>query len=146
MNVSSKSRYALTALVELDLRTRGERRLVRLADLARERGIPQPFLEQLFAALCRTGVLRSRRGVGGGFAFARRPDRVTVLEVVAALDGAPVIAGCSTDACGLEDECGAGVVWRAATAAFETVLARTTVTDLAERERQSLAGEPMYEI
>ena len=89
MKVSSKSRYALMALVELDLRTRGHGRPVRLADLAAERGIPEQYLEQLFAGLRRAGLLSGHRGVGGGFTFARRPDRLTVLDVVEALDGAP---------------------------------------------------------
>ena len=57
MKVSSKSRYALMALVELDLRTRGRGRPVRLADLAAERGIPEQYLEQLFASLRRAGLL-----------------------------------------------------------------------------------------
>ena len=88
MKVSSKSRYALLALVELDQRTRGSRRPVRLTDLAHERDIPEQFLEQLFAALRRAGLITGHRGVGGGFTFARRPDQLTVLDVVQALDGA----------------------------------------------------------
>ena len=68
------------ALVELDLRTRGEQKPVRLVDLAAERGIPEQYLEQLFAGLRRAGVLTGHRGVGGGFTFARRPDRVSVLD------------------------------------------------------------------
>ena len=146
MNVSSKSRYALTALVELDLRTRGDKRPVRLVDLAHERGIPEQFLEQVFAVLRRAGVLRSQRGVGGGFAFARSPDQVTVLEVVEALDGTPALATCTSGDCAREDSCGPGVVWRAAAEAFESVLSRTTISELTERERQLRSGEPMYEI
>jgi Rrf2 family protein len=144
--VTSKSRYAVMALVELDHRTRGDARPVRLADLARERGISEPFLEQLFASLHRAGLLSSRRGAGGGFAFARPPDRVTVLEVVGALDGAPGIEACTPGACDLEERAGSGALWHAAGAAYEGVLARTTIGDLAERERQLRSGEPMYQI
>ena len=146
MKVSSKSRYALMALVELDLRTRGEVRPVRLADLARERAIPEEFLGQLFASLRRAGVLSSQRGAGGGFTFARTPDRVTVLEVVEALDGPPGIEECVPGECGLEERAGSGAVWRAAGAAYEGVLAHTTIGDLAERELQVGAGGPMYQI
>ncbi len=146
MNVSSKSRYALMALVELDLRTRGDGHPVRLQDIARERDIPDQFLEQVFAALSRAGVLRSRRGAGGGFSFGRRPDQVTVLEIVQALDGAPAIGACTSGERDLEDRCGPGLVWRTAAEAFEGVLARSTISELAERERQLSAGAPMYEI
>ena len=145
MKVSSKSRYALMALVELDLRTRGTGKPVRLTDLARERGIPEQFLEQLFAGLRRAGLLAGRRGVGGGFTFARRPDRLTVLDVVQALDGA-VDADLGSVGWDAEEVAAAGAVWRAAGEAYQGVLARTTVSDLAELERLQGSGGPMYEI
>jgi Rrf2 family protein len=146
VKVSSKSRYALMALVELDLRTRGAAGYVRLLDLAAERGIPEQYLEQLFASLRRAGVVTGRRGAGGGFTFARRPDQVTVLDVVAALDGGsdPQPAGALVER--PEERATAGAVWRAAGDAYQTVLAHTTVSDLAERELQLRAGGPMYQI
>jgi Rrf2 family protein len=146
VKVSSKSRYALMALVELDLRTHGQSRPVRLVDLAAERGIPEQYLEQLFAGLRRAGLVTGHRGVGGGFTFARRPDRLTVLEVVEALDGASGLDSSRQDQFDLEDRAAAGAVWLDAGAAYQDVLARTTVSDLAERERQLGAGGPMFEI
>jgi Rrf2 family protein len=134
------------ALVELDLRTRGSGRPVRLVDLAAERGIPEQYLEQLFSSLRRAGLVTGHRGVGGGFTFARRPDRLTVLDVVEALDGAPGVSPAETEESDLEQRAAAGTVWLAAGAAYQDVLARTTVSDLAERERQQGAGGPMYEI
>ena len=146
MQVSSKSRYALRALVELELRTGGAARPVRVVDLASERDLPEQFLEQLFATLRRAGILRSHRGHGGGFTFARRPDSVTVLDVVEALDGPVIVAACTGGECDLEELCGPSIVWRQAVEAFEAVLARTTVADLAERERLLSAGQPTYQI
>ena len=145
MKVSSKSKYALMALVELDLRTRGGGKPVRLSDLARERGIPEQFLEQLFAGLRRAGLLTGHRGVGGGFTFARRPDQLTVLDVVQALDGA-ADGGWGSAARNVEERVVAGALWQAAGEAYQGVLARTTVSDLAERERQLDADGLMYEI
>jgi Rrf2 family transcriptional regulator, cysteine metabolism repressor len=133
------------ALVELDLRSRGSAKPVRLVDLAREREIPEQFLEQVFAGLRRAGLVTGHRGVGGGFTFARRPDRLTVLDVVRALDGAVDIDWGSAER-DVEERAGSGVVWQAAGEAYQSVLARTTVSDLAERERQLGAGGPMYEI
>ena len=144
--VSSKSRYALMALVELDLRTRVAGRPVRLVDLARRREIPEQFLEQLFAGLRRYGLVTGYRGVGGGFTFARRPDQVTVLDVVRSLDGALDVEVCTPGACSLEEREGAGAVWRAAGAAYEGVLARTSIADLTDRELEQRAGAPMYQI
>jgi Rrf2 family transcriptional regulator, cysteine metabolism repressor len=89
------------------------------------------FLEQLFATLRRAGVLKSQRGVKGGYSFARDPSRITVLEIVELLDG-PL---------GRDAE---GVFADAATAA-RTILERTTVADIVEREARE-AGVAMYYI
>ena len=85
LSITTKSPYALSALVEL-YRLR-DACPVPIAELARRREIPVQFLEQLFATLRRAGVLRSQRGVKGGYSFARPADEVTVLELVELLDG-----------------------------------------------------------
>src|ERR671926_939149 len=85
LSITTKSPYAVRALAEL-ARTGGAGP-VPIGDLAKRRGIPVQFLEQLFAVLRRAGILRSQRGVKGGYAFARPPAEITVLEVVELLDG-----------------------------------------------------------
>jgi Rrf2 family protein len=129
ISITSKSPYALAALVELQFH--GGSDPVPIAELARRRQIPVQFLEQLFAALRRAGVLRSQRGVGGGYRFARPPAEVTVLEVVELLDG-PVGQGAT------------GVFAEAAEAA-RAVLAATTIAEVAEAEAHA-ASAPMYHI
>src|SRR5689334_24290297 len=85
ISITSKSPYALRALIELY--RQGDRAPVPIAELARRGDIPTQFLEQLFATLRRAGVLRSQRGVKGGYSFARPATEVTVLELVELLDG-----------------------------------------------------------
>lgn len=129
ISITSKSPYALAALVEL--RFHGGKDPVPIAELARRREIPVQFLEQLFATLRRAGVLRSQRGVKGGYSFARPSDEVTVLELVELLDG-PLGA----EATG---------VFAAAAAAARGVLSDATVASVAESEIRA-AGAPMYHI
>src|ERR1700736_5618853 len=129
ISITSKSPYAVRALVELH--RHGGSEPVPIAELARRGGIPVQFLEQLFAVLRRAGVLRSQRGVKGGYSFAREPAQVTVLEIVELLDG-PLGA----DARGIFAE---------AADAARKVLAQTTVADIVEREARE-AGAPMYYI
>jgi Rrf2 family cysteine metabolism transcriptional repressor len=129
LSISSKSPYALSALVELY--RHGDSGPVSIAELARQREIPVQFLEQLFATLRRAGMLRSQRGVKGGYSFARRPEELTVLELVELLDG-PLGAGAS------------GVFADAALAA-RTVLREATVVSVAEQEIRS-TGALMYHI
>src|SRR5437764_6439300 len=85
ISITSKSPYAVLALAELG-RSGGESP-VPIGELARRRDIPVQFLEQLFAVLRRAGVLRSQRGVKGGYAFARDPSEITILELVELLHG-----------------------------------------------------------
>ena len=129
LSITSKSPYAVAALVELGLH--GGDAPVSIAELGRRREIPPQFLEQLYAVLRRAGVLHSQRGVKGGYRFARDPAEVTVLEVVELLDG-PVGAGST------------GLFGDAAVAARE-VLAGKTIADLVLAE-QSEAGVAMYYI
>ncbi len=129
LSITTKSPYAIRALAEL-ARTGGPGP-VPIGELARRRDVPVQFLEQLFAVLRRAGILRSQRGVKGGYAFAREPGEVTVLEVVELLDGR----------LGAEAE---GIFAEAAAAA-RAVLAKTTINDVVERENQA-AGATMYYI
>jgi Rrf2 family transcriptional regulator, cysteine metabolism repressor len=129
ISITSKSPYALSALVELY--RRGDAAPVPIAELARRRDIPVQFLEQLFATLRRAGVLRSQRGVKGGYTFARPAAEVTVLELVELLDG-PVgrtATGIFADAAG----------------AARAVLAESTIAEVAEAEARA-AGAAMYQI
>src|ERR1700744_769538 len=98
LSITSKSPYAVRALVELQLV--GESGPVPIAELERRGEIPAQFLEQLFATLRRAGILRSQRGVKGGYSFAKPPSQLTVLEVVEVLDGplGPEATGVFADA------------------------------------------------
>src|SRR5437588_8766772 len=116
ISITSKSPYAVTALVELH--RHGDSGPVPIAELARRREIPVQFLEQLFATLRRAGMLRSQRGVKSGYTFARPSTEITVLEVVELLDG-PVGQGASG-------------VFADAAAAARSVLASMTVGDVLE--------------
>ena len=129
ISITSKSPYAVLALAELGRSTSGAP--VPIGELARRRGVPVQFLEQLFAVLRRAGVLSSQRGVKGGYRFARDPATVTVLEVVELLDG-PV----GRDAEG---------VFADAARAVRDALERTTIADVVEREARE-AGASIYHI
>jgi Rrf2 family transcriptional regulator, cysteine metabolism repressor len=129
LSITTKSPYALSALVELHrLQASGP---VPIAELARRREIPVQFLEQLFASLRRAGILRSQRGVKGGYTLARPASEVTVLDLVEVLDG-PLGAGAT------------GVFAQAAEAAG-AVLSEATVASVSEQELRA-AGAPMYYI
>ncbi|MBA2566391.1 MAG: Rrf2 family transcriptional regulator [Thermoleophilaceae bacterium] len=132
LTITSRSPYAVRALCELA--RRGEAAPVPIGEIARRRDIPVQFLEGLFATLRRAGLLQSQRGVKGGYSFARAPAEITVLEVVQLLEG------------DLRAEAAAaGPIWTDAVEAARSVLERTTITEVAEREARSESA-PMYYI
>ena len=129
LSITTKSPYAVRALAELA--RSGDGGPVPIGELARRREIPVQFLEQLFAVLRRAGVLRSQRGVKGGYLLAREPADLTVLEVVELLDG-PVGGGAES-------------IFAEAAAAARAVLSKATINDVVERENRA-AGASMYYI
>jgi Rrf2 family cysteine metabolism transcriptional repressor len=130
--ITSKSPYALSALVEL-ARTGGSAP-VPIGEIAKRRGIPVQFLESLFASLRRAGILQSQRGVRGGYTFARPPGEITVLEVVELLEGE---LGADAEK--------SGPIWTEAIDAVKGVLGGATIADVAEKEARA-AGAAMYYI
>ena len=92
VKVSTRGDYASRALLSLALREEVSPTSVR--DIAERTGLPQPYLEQILLALKGAGLVRSKRGVGGGYVLARSPDQITLSQIVAAVDGA-VVAGIS---------------------------------------------------
>ncbi len=85
LTISSKSRYGIAALLALaEFYSSG---LLQIKDIASRCNIPHQFLEQIFNQLGKSGIIKSTRGKNGGYELAMRPDQITVLQIVNALEG-----------------------------------------------------------
>jgi Rrf2 family transcriptional regulator, cysteine metabolism repressor len=131
ISVTSKSRYAVVALAEL---ARSGDTPVPIGQVAERRDMPVQFLEQLFSTLRRAGILTSHRGAKGGYTLARKPEEITVLEVVQALDG---VVG--------QEGKEAGGIWEEGVEALRETFRSNTIADIARREAQE-TGAGMYYI
>lgn len=88
MKISAKAEYACVALVELAIRhARGLPTSLKV--IAAQYGISQPFLMQIFMQLKGAGLVVSVRGAGGGYQLARKPEKISVADVVDVIDGPP---------------------------------------------------------
>ena len=87
MHISVKGEYALHAL--FDLAMQRTREPVKIAGIARRQKIPQKFLELILLSLKQGGFVESHRGSEGGYYLARRPESITVGEVLRYVDGPP---------------------------------------------------------
>jgi Rrf2 family transcriptional regulator, iron-sulfur cluster assembly transcription factor len=89
---SRQCEHALQAVVYLALKKEGER--VSIKDLASRLGIPYHFLGKIFQDLTRKGFLTSVKGPHGGFALAMPADKITLFQIVEAIDGAGFSRNC----------------------------------------------------
>jgi len=84
MRITTKGRYAVTALLDLAIHERlGP---VPLADISEYQGISLSYLEQLFAKLRRHGLVKGTRGPHGGYRLARSAEQISVAEIISAVD------------------------------------------------------------
>ncbi|MFL5287344.1 MAG: Rrf2 family transcriptional regulator [Rhodopila sp.] len=88
MQISTRGRYAVMAMVDLASREAARNRgsLVCLADIADRQQLSLSYLEQLFSKLRRAGLVSSARGPGGGYRLARASDAIAIAEIVLAVD------------------------------------------------------------
>ena len=84
MRLTTKGRYAVTAMLDLALRENGGP--ISLADISERQGISLSYLEQLFTRLRRGGLVKSTRGPGGGYTLSRSANEIAIAEVITAVD------------------------------------------------------------
>lgn len=85
MRISTKGEYGLKAMLDLALQHGGPPTQIR--EIAERQGIPQRYLEQLLLRLRQAGLVASQRGASGGYSLSRPPARITVEEIIEALEG-----------------------------------------------------------
>lgn len=85
MRLSTKGRFAVTAMIDVALRER--RGPVPLSDIAIRHHISLSYLEQMFSKLRQEGLVESTRGPGGGYTLGHRTDNITVADIIGAIEG-----------------------------------------------------------
>jgi Rrf2 family iron-sulfur cluster assembly transcriptional regulator len=143
MKVSTRGDYACRALLSLALRSDGVGP-TSVRDIAERTGLPQPYLEQILLALKGAGIVRSKRGVGGGYVLAREPALITLGDIVSAVDG-PIVLGDfgephQNGACDHEGQCVLLAVWAGVSDEMRRLLDGLTLADVAAMAR----GEKLW--
>ena len=106
-------------------------------DIAERTGLPQPYLEQILLALKGAGLVRSKRGVGGGYVLARPAEAITLGAIVSAVDG-PIAVGDfgaphMNGACDHEGQCALLAVWSEVGEMMRDHLDSFTLADMVAR-------------
>jgi Rrf2 family iron-sulfur cluster assembly transcriptional regulator len=138
VKVSTRGDYASRALLSLALHL-DEPGPTSVRDIAERTGLPQPYLEQILLALKGAGLVRSKRGVGGGYVLARDPADITLGQIVSAVDG-PIAAGDfgephQNGACDHEGQCILLTVWSDVGSHMRELLDTFTLADMVTRAK-----------
>ena len=91
MRISTRGDYACRALLSLVLHA-NEDGPTSVRDIAERTALPQPYLEQILLALKGAGLVKSKRGVGGGYILAKAAGDIRISEIISAVDG-PITVG-----------------------------------------------------
>lgn len=139
MKIARETDYAIRCLLFMarrpfDIHTAGE--------IAGAQGIPPTFLAKILQKLVRAGILASARGVGGGFRLLRRPQDVTLLDAIEAVEGSLAPNTCLVEGrhCSRVARCAAHPVWREIQRDMAGTLARYSIQSMMESERKSTAA------
>jgi Rrf2 family protein len=111
---------------------------VLMSTVAERQGLSRKYLHALLTALKAAGLVRSVRGVGGGFVLTRPPEEIKLSEVLHALEGPLSLVECVGDkrACERSNRCPTRRVWRDLAGAIENVLENVTLGDLAAPQKR----------
>jgi len=135
MKLSTKSRYGTRLL--LDLAENDGDNFVQLKEISKRQGISLKYLEQIIIPLKKACLVESSRGASGGYRLARPPDRISVGEIVAILEGRKALTHCENDpeACERSESCSVRNLWKEATQALYDKLNGVVLSDLVSREK-----------
>lgn len=149
MRISRKAEYALRALT--NLARKPPNAVSQIEELAGAERVPLKFLEQILLILKKAGLLRSRRGVGGGYQLDLPATRITLADILTAVDG-PLQPMCCTPPapdgqlrgsceCGTPGGCGVGRIFTDLQSQMHHFLSHTTLADVLAREQAGMQFE-----
>ena len=130
MKLSTRGRYGIHAMYDLALNVEGGPQSIKA--IAEREGIPEAYLEQLIAVLKREGLVNSTRGAQGGYVLARKPEEITVGDVLRALEGGLGLVDCldEEDACGKSCACPSRIVWMKLRDGLNAIVDGITLKDM----------------
>jgi Rrf2 family protein len=134
--IRRNTEYAIRALVHLAANQQSVANALEIAD---SQEVPLEFLQKILQKFVKSGIVESRRGVQGGFALAREPGKVTLLEIVETMQGKLVMNRCllGRDGCPRAPKCPLKYNWLQMEGQIASHLAGITLQDLVAQVLES---------
>ncbi|RKZ99315.1 MAG: [Fe-S]-binding protein [Gammaproteobacteria bacterium] len=140
MRLTTKGRYAVTAMLDLSLNY--GLGAITLADISDRQCISLSYLEQLFSRLRKQGLVSSTRGPGGGYQLSRSADEITVLDVITAVDEKIDNTACEGKAnCHDGEPCLSHELWTSLSEQIQNYLAGITLGDVVRNYQSMKSGD-----
>lgn len=140
MRLTTKGRFAVTAMIDIALR--GDKGPVTLAAISERQHISLSYLEQLFGKLRRHQLVNSVRGPGGGYTVARRFDSISVSDIIHAVDEPLDATSCGgKENCSDDQRCMTHDLWATLNQKMVAYLASVSLQDLVDRQRARTADQ-----
>lgn len=131
MKLSTKGRYGVRAMIDLALNY-GDIP-ISIKSISERQNISEYYLEQLFAALRKAGLIKSIRGAQGGYLLSREPKDITIAEIIEILEGPVELSYCLTQGeCENMDFCTTRLLWVRIKESIENVTKTTTLQDMVD--------------
>ena len=144
VKITYKGDYALKAILELSVRYEDNKNaVIPINEIAKFGDMPKKFLEQILLALVRGGLVKSKRGAGGGFTLARPPEDITVGDVIRLIEGPIGPIECVNEGyagCADVKSCILRSVWKEVAGAISIVIDTLTFKELILRYREKELG------
>ncbi len=146
MKLSTKGRYGLRAMIDLAANFTGE--YIPLYKIAERQGISERYLEQVFSALKKAGLVKSIKGAQGGYALSGETKDITVKDILSTLEGdISIIDNLEFSQNDTLKECIKINVWDKMDEAIENVVNNITLEDLVRKyDKVNRRNEIMYYI
>ncbi len=134
MRISRETDYAIRCMLHL---CGNSKKVAMVDEIAKARDVPKSFLAKILQKLKRAKLVESFRGVKGGFKLAKDPARISLLDVIEAIQGGVGVNICTVDdqACDRSAECVVHPVWKKMRSAIEASLREHDLRTLAEAEK-----------
>ena len=126
MRLTTKSRYAVTAMLDIAYYDRGNQ--ISLPEIAERQGISLSYLEQLFSRLKKSGLVESIKGPGGGYKLSKNANDIVISEVIKAVDESVETTACNGKAnCHNNQQCLSHNLWEDLGAEINNFLSDVTL-------------------
>jgi len=133
MNISTRGRYGLRALLEIAVQS--DKKPVTIRDISQRQQMSVTYLEQILHRLKKAGIVKSVRGARGGYVLARKGDKITVNQIINALDGPISFSYCDSPqlrekSCIGPSACVSRILWKKLEYLIEDTLSGVTLADM----------------